>query len=275
MVGILPNSLIEGDQVVDSPKKHARASRKQVSLARSRAFMALPPWIQPTIISIIVPSLIKFYGSRDEPWNIDGPSSNIFANLFNALLARLHPGHENTISKSDKVWRYVSHPPCHRLAYSDPLELVQCRQSIYDWRSNFAKLAVQLVGKAAKAQGTSAAIKIWAEGALAKGGEATYSQPNLRVRELRMFCASHFLTTPHRIRVRRVVHSRHRYSYNYSLPIMPPLKAQSSRHHIPLGRCPLPLLPYVLTIVAIFHVHVLMGVLRFDERSQLGGRGLS
>ncbi|KAI0682813.1 hypothetical protein C8T65DRAFT_703034 [Cerioporus squamosus] len=161
MVGILTDSLIE---VVISPKKPARAPRRQVTILQSRSFLALASWIQATIISIIIPSLIKFYGARNHPWDLDGKSLNDFATIFKALLKRLHPGREESISKSDKEWRYI---------------YLQARQAVYDWRSNFAKLAMQLVNKAMNALPTPTAISIWATNVLPKGGEATYSQPNL------------------------------------------------------------------------------------------------
>ncbi|RPD61494.1 hypothetical protein L227DRAFT_610493 [Lentinus tigrinus ALCF2SS1-6] len=162
MVRVLPDTLIKGDEAVDTPTKPSRAPRKQVPLAKSRAFNSLPDWIHDTVGSVIIPSFIKYYGSCDDPWDIDGKSGNEFTSVLNALLKRLHPGHENTITKTDKTWRYI-------------------RQGIYDWRSNLVKQAMRLVAKAADKKGTPSAIKEWATDALAKGGEATYRHPNTEI----------------------------------------------------------------------------------------------
>ncbi|PIL28279.1 hypothetical protein GSI_09567 [Ganoderma sinense ZZ0214-1] len=58
MVAILPNATIEGDSVVPASTKKPRGPRSQVSVTVSRAFFALDNWVQETVLTKIVPSLI-------------------------------------------------------------------------------------------------------------------------------------------------------------------------------------------------------------------------
>ncbi len=107
LVGILANTEIEGDTVVALSKKKMRSPKKRLTGAASRAFEALPSWIHDTIISVIIPSLIKFYGAQDNPWSIDGDNTNKFRNVLRALVRQLHPGHEDEVSRGDHVWKFV------------------------------------------------------------------------------------------------------------------------------------------------------------------------
>ncbi|TFK84560.1 hypothetical protein K466DRAFT_601891 [Polyporus arcularius HHB13444] len=159
MVGVVANSVIEGDAVV-SPSKKSRAPKKRLTGALSRAFEALPSWIQDTMISVIIPSLIKFYGAQDNPWSNDGENHK-FRTVLKALLRKLHPGREDELQRGDAVWKFA-------------------RQGLSDWRSRIMKTAIRIVQLAAKARGSTVAISMWASNALAKGGEATYSQPNTK-----------------------------------------------------------------------------------------------
>ncbi len=108
MVCIVPQAVIEGDKVVTGPAKKGRAPRTQVDAEISRALVAVPEWARASLVSVVVPCLIKFYGARDNPWDVDGKSKTDFKNLLDALLRRVHPERQHDISRSDKIWRYVS-----------------------------------------------------------------------------------------------------------------------------------------------------------------------
>ncbi|TFK79471.1 hypothetical protein K466DRAFT_505487 [Polyporus arcularius HHB13444] len=125
------------------------------------------------MISTIIPSLIKYFGALDNPWDDDQ-----FAAIFSSLLKKVHPVRASSIVKGDKEWRYVSVVFVLRCVHT--LTCLQARQGVYDWRSNFGKLAIRLVTKTAKALGSPTAISVWANNALARGGEATYSHPDVQ-----------------------------------------------------------------------------------------------
>ncbi|KAI1786593.1 hypothetical protein LXA43DRAFT_1099061 [Ganoderma leucocontextum] len=160
IVGIVPDAIVVGDEVAQPPKK-ARAPRSQVSSTVSRALHTIPSWIQAAILTTVVPSLIKHYGARDDPWDLDGPRGmDHFSTVFHAILRAVHPDREHNVRPGDSLWRFV-----------------------YDWRSNFGKIAIKTVKDEVdsyrKEYGTDAAIT-WVTNALARGGAATYSNPNLQ-----------------------------------------------------------------------------------------------
>ncbi|KAI0706395.1 hypothetical protein C8Q76DRAFT_696673 [Earliella scabrosa] len=163
MIGIASSVVIDGDEAA-GPSRPPRASRAPVPDELSRAFNALPKWIQPTILSVIVPSLIKYYGSRDDPWDLDGTSTDVFKSVLNRVLLKVHPDYPHQVDRGEKIWRFA-------------------RQGVYNWRSAFGRLAIQIVRTAAKKVGNPEMIAIWAQNALAKGGESTYSEPNTVVPE--------------------------------------------------------------------------------------------
>lgn len=109
MVAVIPNMLIVGDQASLPPKK-TRASKKPVDAVISRALLALPEWVQDTVISVVIPSIVKFYGARDFPWDLGGKSNTDYANILNAILRHLHPDRQHDLRPSDKLWRFVSIP---------------------------------------------------------------------------------------------------------------------------------------------------------------------
>ncbi len=119
MVAIIPNAIIEGDSLAAGPQKKARASKTQVDTEMSRALLALPEWMHTTVLSVIVPSLIKFYGARDYPWDVDGKSKTDLKNLLDSLLRRLHPQRHHDVTRHDKIWRFVSTVPHSIVPRSD------------------------------------------------------------------------------------------------------------------------------------------------------------
>ncbi|KAI1784361.1 hypothetical protein LXA43DRAFT_1066815 [Ganoderma leucocontextum] len=117
------------------------ASRSQVSPTISHVFFTRDKWVRKTVLRRIDPSM-------ENPWDLDGQSGRDFREKLNFLLAKLHPNRvPHDFNAGDKLWRFI-------------------RQHVYDWRRNFGKLAI----KHAEAEVANA---------LAKGGEATYSAPNL------------------------------------------------------------------------------------------------
>ncbi|KAI1783350.1 hypothetical protein LXA43DRAFT_1102651 [Ganoderma leucocontextum] len=160
---IVPGATIEGDEVVPASTKKPRAPRSHVSLTISRAFFTLDKWVQETVLVKIVPSLIELYGASENPWSLDGQSGVEFGTKLNSLLTKLHPNRApHDVKAGDKIWRFT-------------------RQQVYNWRSNFGKLAIKIVKGEVKHRadqhGKPFAVT-WVANALAKGGEATYSTPD-------------------------------------------------------------------------------------------------
>ncbi|KAI1790863.1 hypothetical protein LXA43DRAFT_1095079 [Ganoderma leucocontextum] len=163
-VAIVPMAMIEGDEVVSASAKKPRAPRSQVSQTVSHAFFALDKWVQETVLVKIVPSLIELYGATENPWSLDDKSRLEFGTKLNGLLNKLHPNRAPHDTKAgDKIWRFT-------------------RQQVYDWRSNFGKLTIKTVKAEVKRRADQHGkpfAAAWVANALAKGGEATYSMPNL------------------------------------------------------------------------------------------------
>ena len=108
MVAIVPNATIEGDVVVPASTKKTRAPRKQVSPTVSRAFFALDNWVQETVLTKVVPSLIDHYGAKENPWDLDGESRLEFKKTLNGLITKLHSNHgPHDVKAGDKLWRFV------------------------------------------------------------------------------------------------------------------------------------------------------------------------
>ena len=90
-------------------KKRPRAPKTSVSTDDSRGFDALPDWVKPTIWPKIVPSLIRHFGAQDDPWDLDGPSKEVFLSLLEKLLKKYHPNvRREKLSRKDKIYVYVS-----------------------------------------------------------------------------------------------------------------------------------------------------------------------
>ncbi|TFK82767.1 hypothetical protein K466DRAFT_568226 [Polyporus arcularius HHB13444] len=152
-------AVIEGDKVVTGPAKKGRAPRTQVDAEISHALLAVPEWAHASLVSVVVPCLIKFYGARNNPWDVDGKSKTDFKNLLDALLHHVHPERQHDISCSDKIWRYTC-------------------QALSTWKAGFAK-AVDRMVRAATKGAAPAEITHWVFSALAKGGEVIHSVPNV------------------------------------------------------------------------------------------------
>ncbi len=105
----MPDAEIAGDEVVDvtKPEKKKRAPKTPVSLAQSRGFDALPLWIKPTIWKKIIPSLIKFYGARDNPWDLDDVTNDLYLVTLQSLVNKLHAQATCTLTRSHKIYVYV------------------------------------------------------------------------------------------------------------------------------------------------------------------------
>lgn len=118
MVAILPNATIEGDSVIPAPTKKPRAPRGHVSATVSRALFALDTWVQDTVLTKIVPSLVDYYGSQENPWDLDGETRTEFGKKLNGILTKLHPNRApHDVKPGDKLWRFVSlHILCFELS---------------------------------------------------------------------------------------------------------------------------------------------------------------
>ena len=103
-------ALVSQPAAEDSPvaPKKARAPKSQVLKGTSRALRALPSWTQLIIFQQIVPSLIKHYGARDDPWDLDGPlGTNHFKTVLNAILDTVHADEEHDVGPGENIWRFV------------------------------------------------------------------------------------------------------------------------------------------------------------------------
>ncbi|PIL28277.1 hypothetical protein GSI_09565 [Ganoderma sinense ZZ0214-1] len=100
----------------------------------------------------------------ENPWDLDGETRVEFGKKLNGLLTKLHPNRApHDVKPGDKLWRFT-------------------RQQVYDWRSNFGKLAIKVTKAEVKQRADEhgkAYAAAWVANTLAKGGEATYSVPNI------------------------------------------------------------------------------------------------
>ncbi|TBU36867.1 hypothetical protein BD309DRAFT_984662 [Dichomitus squalens] len=173
LVAQVPDATIEGDEA--APPKKTRAPKTQVSDGASRVLRALPSWVQGSVLTVIVPSLIKHYGARDDPWDLDGPpGTNHFKTVLNAILDAVYPEHDHDVRPGPS-------PLCGPKVI---LTISKSRQQVYDWRSNFGKIAIKMVKEHVDAYRRAYSVDgaaTWITNALAKGGRATYATPNLEV----------------------------------------------------------------------------------------------
>ncbi|KAI0362818.1 hypothetical protein OH77DRAFT_1585142 [Trametes cingulata] len=164
MVAVIPNAAIDGD-TVKPPSKRPRTPKNQVPPEMSRGVMGLPDWVQPTMLTKIVPSLVKHYGAQDDPWDLDHASRTHFLTVLGSIVRRVHPDQQLELTRSHKIYTFA-------------------RQKVYEWRKGFQKTAIKLVAAARNArvaQGeTHREIAQWVSDALANGGEATYAYPNVQ-----------------------------------------------------------------------------------------------
>ena len=85
-----------------SPTKPAAAPSK-----RNKSFGALPDYMKPVMKTKITPSILEYYGTREEVWNADATKSDEFLDLLQDILNRIFPHKKIALKKSDAVYKYV------------------------------------------------------------------------------------------------------------------------------------------------------------------------
>lgn len=95
-----------------------------MTAASSRGLQGLPEWIADTVLTSIVPSLVKHYGAHEvTPWDLDHASGKHFINTLKSVVNQVHPGRGDALARSDKVYKFVSQtissPPTNLKALAD------------------------------------------------------------------------------------------------------------------------------------------------------------
>ena len=85
-----------------SPTKPLAASGK-----KNKSFGALPDYVKPVMKTKITPSLLEYYGTREDIWNADATKSNEFLDLLQDILNRIFPHKKIALKKGDVVYKYV------------------------------------------------------------------------------------------------------------------------------------------------------------------------
>ncbi|KAI1782329.1 hypothetical protein LXA43DRAFT_1187693 [Ganoderma leucocontextum] len=162
LVSVAANTEVFGDGVV-TPTTKKKRTRTKVSSEESRGYDALPTWVKDKILDTIVPSMIKFYGTQENPWDLDQVTGSHFLELLRSVLKAACPDHNITLDKGDKIYKFA-------------------RQRVYDWRKGFQTLAIKLVEREVSERNlaTRAAVRRFASEARAAGGEALYDTPNVQ-----------------------------------------------------------------------------------------------
>ena len=128
--------------------------------------------------------MIKYYGTQENPWDLDQASGAHYLELLRSVLKASYPNRDVTLGRSDKIYKFVS-TLLSSSSVERPLTLIlQVRQRVYDWRKSFQILAIKLVQREINERNltTRAAIGQFAMDARAPGGEALYDTPNVKVR---------------------------------------------------------------------------------------------
>ncbi|KAI1790634.1 hypothetical protein LXA43DRAFT_1095238 [Ganoderma leucocontextum] len=162
LVSVAANTEVFGDEAV-TPTQKKKRTRTKVSSEESRGYDGLPTWVKDKILTSVVPSMIKYYGTQANPWDLDEVTGSRFLELLCSVLKAAYPGRTITLDKGDKIYKFA-------------------RQRVYDWRKGFQTLAIKLVEREIRERNLTsrAAVRQFASDARAAGGEALYDTPNIK-----------------------------------------------------------------------------------------------
>jgi hypothetical protein len=82
MIKFVSDDEVDEDMAPVAAKKTRGGRRKLVSTAQLRDNDSVPLWIQPFFKSNIVPTILEFYGTVDNPWDRDQGKANFFLDFI-------------------------------------------------------------------------------------------------------------------------------------------------------------------------------------------------
>lgn len=111
MISIVSDEEDETATKAIAPKQARAGRRVLVGTAQSRGKDSLPLWIQPVFESSIVPTILEFYGSVDNPWDRDQNKSNFFLGFLQDLIDKCCPEQHYVVQtkEADRIWYHVRH----------------------------------------------------------------------------------------------------------------------------------------------------------------------
>ncbi|TBU40370.1 hypothetical protein BD309DRAFT_993111 [Dichomitus squalens] len=165
-LGIKVSAGLLGESDADEPSVTPNPKRTK-GVKKDKSFSALPDYIKPVVQSKIIPSIIEYYGTREDVWNPDATHRDQFLDLLQDIQSRIFPCKNQEIKRSDTVYKY-------------------CRQRFYEWHNKVQSIANNAVRDAMverrdndsltqRDRSENGLIK-WLEGQLASGA-AYYGQP--------------------------------------------------------------------------------------------------
>lgn len=82
--------------------------RAKVLSEDSRGYDALPQWVKDKILDSIVLSMIEYYGTQANPWDLDEATGWRFLELLCLVVKATYPDRDGTLDRRDKVYRFAS-----------------------------------------------------------------------------------------------------------------------------------------------------------------------
>ncbi|KAH9951836.1 hypothetical protein B0H21DRAFT_717801, partial [Amylocystis lapponica] len=152
----------EEDLALVDTRKRQRKPKAPVAPTKSLAFENLPSWIKPHFDSKLMPTILEIYGAEDDPWDLDHDDQDYFRSVVQETIDLICPRQHHSVTKGERIYAIA-------------------RQGVYSWRTSIQRTAIKTVKQAVAQRGTpasSAVVKKFATGAIAKGGEAFWGNPH-------------------------------------------------------------------------------------------------
>ncbi|EIW51505.1 uncharacterized protein TRAVEDRAFT_54437 [Trametes versicolor FP-101664 SS1] len=156
--------------IVNGRAKKGRRRRRaptDIPEEKSRSTSNLPDFIKAVFESKFVPTIIDYYGTKRNPWDLREHGSDEFLEVCREALKMACPDVDYTLEKSDVAYRIA-------------------RQKVYQWRTEFSNAAVLAINDAMHhkfgIKPAADATKRWVEAAIiTDGGEAFWAIPHANV----------------------------------------------------------------------------------------------
>ncbi|KAI9056388.1 hypothetical protein FKP32DRAFT_1607920 [Trametes sanguinea] len=151
--------------VAKKTPRQARRAPTDVPEHQSRSVSNIPDVLKPLIYSKIIPTVLDYYGAKEDPWAIcqSGRKGTELVELCQDIISEVCPRFSFDVSKADVVYKVI-------------------RQHIYEWRNNFANMAVEAINDAIMVQFGSrpspSAANDWVRAAIMDSGEAFWAHPH-------------------------------------------------------------------------------------------------
>ena len=132
----------ESDNESNKPPSFAPSPTKAATgtwTKKGKSFSALPSYLKPVIKTKIIPSIIEYYGTRENIWDPDATQPNEFQELLKSVLNTIVPRKKQDPKKNDVIYTLLHRsiaPTTHI-----PVTAKQCRQRIYDWHHDIQRNA--------------------------------------------------------------------------------------------------------------------------------------